>query len=54
MSTQLTAIVDDELPRDEESVSFALDTLARSEINVAPLAQMPGIAMLAAREIGMG
>ena len=54
MSTQLTAIVDDDLPQEEESTSFALDTLTQSEISVARLAQMPGIATRAAREMGMG
>jgi hypothetical protein len=52
LSAQLTAIVDDDLPQDEESVSFSLDTLAQQDIAVAPLAQMPGIAMQAAREMG--
>jgi hypothetical protein len=50
---QLTAIVDDDLAQDEESVTFALDTLAQHAIGVAPLARMPEIAMQAAREIGM-
>jgi hypothetical protein len=53
MRAQLTAVVDDHLPQDEESVSFALDTLAQSEISVEPVAQMAGIAMRAAREMGM-
>jgi hypothetical protein len=48
----LTAIVDDDLPQEEESVSFALDTLAHHKIGIAPLAQMAGIALRAAREIG--
>jgi hypothetical protein len=52
LSAQLTAIIDDDLPQDEESVNFALDTLAQQDIAVATLAQMPGIAMQAAREIG--
>jgi hypothetical protein len=52
MSTQLTAIVDDDLPQDEDSVSFALDTLTQQTIAVARLAQMPGIATQAAKEIG--
>jgi hypothetical protein len=48
---QLTAIVDDDLPQDEESVSFALDTLTQSEISVASIGQMAGIAAKASREI---
>jgi hypothetical protein len=53
MRAQLTAVVDDHLPPDEDSVSFALDTMAQSEISVVPIAQMAGIAMRAAREMGM-
>jgi hypothetical protein len=51
---QLTAIVDDGLPQDEDSVSFALDTLAQHQVGVAPLAQMAGIALQAAREMAIG
>lgn len=39
---QLTAIVDDDLPQDDESVSFALDTLAEQGIAIAPLAHRTG------------
>jgi len=52
LRAHLTAIVDDDLPQEEESVSFALDTLAHHKIGIAPLAQMAGIALRAAREIG--
>jgi hypothetical protein len=48
---ELTAIVDDNLDRDLEHVSFALETLARHEVRVAALAEMPGIAARAAQEI---
>lgn len=51
---ELTAIVEDDLRRDDESISFALDTLARQAIGVAPLAQMAAIARQAAREMGLG
>jgi hypothetical protein len=51
---ELTVIVEDGLQRDEESVSFALDTLAEQEIGVAPLAQMAAISAIAAREMGIG
>jgi hypothetical protein len=48
---QLTAIVNDNLDPEDEHVSFALETLARHEVRVAPLAELPAIAKLAAREI---
>ncbi len=51
---ELTAIVEDDLQRDDESISFALDTLAQQAIGVAPLAQMAAIAAQAAREMGIG
>ncbi len=50
---QLTAVVEDDLDREDEQVGFALETLGRLEIRVAPLAQMAGIAVQAAREMGI-
>jgi hypothetical protein len=52
---RLTAIVEDGLDRqnEEESISFALETLERQSIAIAPLAQMPQIAATAARELGL-
>ncbi len=49
----LTAVVDDDLPREDESVSFALETLEQQQIKVAPLAQMAALAETAAREMGL-
>lgn len=49
----LTAVVEDNLPRDDESISFALETLEQQQIRVAPLAQMAALAETAAREIGL-
>jgi hypothetical protein len=54
LQAQLTAIVGDDLPRHEDLVGFALETLAQYDIGVASLWRMPGIAALAAREMGMG
>jgi len=51
---QLTAVIEDGLQREEESVGFALETLEREKIHVATLVQMPQIASLAARELGVG
>ena len=48
---ELTAIVEDELPMDDESIAFALETLRACEIKIAPLQQMPQIANVAAREL---
>jgi hypothetical protein len=51
---ELTAIVQDDLHPEDESVSFALETLGQQSISVAPLAQMVTIAAQAAREMGIG
>lgn len=50
---QLTAVVADDLPLDEASVSFALETLERQSIAISPLAQMAAIAGQAAKEMGL-
>jgi hypothetical protein len=52
--SELTAVVEDDLPSDDDQVAFALETLARQQIKVAPLAQMPSLAAIAAREMGVG
>lgn len=51
---QLTAVVEDDLPKDDESVSFARETLEQNAIRVAPVSTMPQIAREAARELGIG
>jgi hypothetical protein len=50
-TTELTAIVEDDLDRQEESTKFALDTLHRNSIQVAALRQMPEIAERARLEL---
>jgi hypothetical protein len=50
---QLTAIVEDDLERNDDAVGFALETLAQQAIVVASLDQLPGIAAAAARELGV-
>jgi len=50
----LTAIVEDDLPQDDESVSFARATLEQNAIRIAPVSTMPQIARDAARELGIG
>jgi hypothetical protein len=51
---ELTAIVEDGLQQEDESVSFALETLGQQSISIAPLAQMATIAAQVAREMGIG
>ncbi|HET9790558.1 MAG TPA: DUF3037 domain-containing protein [Candidatus Angelobacter sp.] len=48
---ELTAIVEDRLPSDDDAINFALETLRASEINIASLQQLPQIANVAAREL---
>jgi len=51
IKTSLTAIVEDDLVRTDESVAFALDTLARSKIKVEAQAQLPRLAEEARQEL---
>lgn len=50
---QLTAVVDDDLPADDDAVSFARETLEHQAINIASVSRMPAIAAQAARELGI-
>jgi hypothetical protein len=50
----LTAIVEDDLPSDDESVTFARETLEQNAIRIAPVSTMANIAREAARELGIG
>lgn len=50
----LTAVVEDDLPSDDEAVNFARQTLEHHEIRIAPVATMPAIAREASRELGIG
>lgn len=47
----LTAIVEDNLPVDDESVSFARETLLQQEIHIASVIEMPAIAIVAAKDL---
>jgi hypothetical protein len=49
----LTAIVEDDLPSNDESISFARETLEQNAILIAPVSAMPVIAKQAARELGI-
>ena len=50
----LTAIVEDDLPVDDETVNFARETLEQNAIRLAPVSMVPGIAAAAARELRIG
>jgi hypothetical protein len=50
----LTAVVEDDLPADDEAVTFARETLELKAIRIAAVNSMPGIAREAARELGIG
>src|SRR6476661_6592600 len=49
----LTAIVEDDLPSDDESVTFARETLEQQAIRIAPVSAMAEIAKEAARDLGI-
>jgi hypothetical protein len=49
--TDLTAIVEDDLNREDESIQFALNTLAQTSINVATVSRMPELAERARVEL---
>jgi len=49
--TMLTAIVEDDLDRNDEPIAFALDTLVRSQIAVAAQAELPRLAETARQEL---
>ena len=47
----LTAVIEDGLPSDDESVSFARETLEQQAIRIVSIAEMPAIAATAARDL---
>jgi hypothetical protein len=49
--TDLTAIVEDELDRNDEAIQFALETLERTAINIAGINQLGAIAERARTEM---
>ena len=49
--SELTAIIEDELDRGDESTAFALDTLKGSKIKIATVSMIPEIAKEARREL---
>lgn len=49
--TDLTAIVEDDLNREDDAIGFALHTLEQNSINVAPLSKMPELAERARVEL---
>jgi hypothetical protein len=51
---ELTAVVEDDLPENDEAVNFARETLEQHAIAIARAAEIPRIAAAAARELGIG
>jgi len=51
--SELTAVVEDGLNRDDDAIGFALATLAASEIRVASVGDMPRYAEQARVEMGL-
>jgi len=51
---QLTAVVEDDLPADDEAVNFARETLQQHAIHIAPASDLPQIATAASRELRIG
>jgi len=47
----LTAVIDDDLDRGQESVQFALSMMEEEKIRIAVVGEMPGIAEVARREL---
>lgn len=50
---QLAAVVEDDLPPDDDAVNFARETLEQHAIRIVSAAAMPEIAAAAARELGI-
>jgi hypothetical protein len=50
---EMTAVVEDDLPADDEPVNFARETLQQHSIIIAAAAELPRIAATAARELGL-
>jgi hypothetical protein len=49
--TELTAVIEPNLPHADEAIAFALDTLVRSSILVATTDELTGLAQLAGRDL---
>ncbi len=52
-SAELAAVIADDLPPDNDEVSFALSILEQQQIRTIRLHEMPDIAITAAREMGL-
>jgi len=50
-TTDLTAVIDEPLDRKDDALQFAIETLQRSSIHVAPVTEMVGIAERARQEL---
>jgi hypothetical protein len=52
-NAQLTAVVEDGLPDDDDGTNYARETLRKHAINIALVSQVPELARAAARELGI-
>ncbi len=52
-TAELAAVIVDDLPPDNDEVSFGLDVLEQQHIKAIRLHEMPDIAIIAAREMGL-
>jgi hypothetical protein len=50
---RLTAVIDDDLDRSGDAVQFALSMMEEERIQIAVAAELPGIAEVARRELGV-
>ncbi|HZS28851.1 MAG TPA: DUF3037 domain-containing protein [Candidatus Angelobacter sp.] len=50
---QLTAVIEDDLPANNDAVGFARETLEQYAIGIVPVGSMPDVAAQAAREMGI-
>ncbi len=52
-NTQLTAVVEDDLPEDNDATNYARETLRQQAISIAGVSQIAELARAAARELGI-
>jgi Protein of unknown function (DUF3037) len=52
--TELAAVVEDDLPIENDQIEYSLDILRQQTIRIVPFAHMPQEAATASRELGLG
>ncbi len=53
-NAQLTAVVEDDLPDDDDGTNYARETLRLHAVSIAVVSQVPEMARAVARELGIG